>query len=57
MVWHQDGAKDAYYTEGGLFQEYDYTKQSYVNKSELFNLDGQGKNCQFDPTAGVCKNY
>jgi len=28
-----------------------------VAKSDLFNLDGQGKNCQFDPTAGVCKLY
>ena len=57
MVWHVNGGKDAYYTEGGLFQQYDVAKQSYVSRTEVFNLDGQSKNCNFDTSTSTCKLY
>ena len=32
-------------------------KQSYVDRSKVFNLDGKSKNCNFDQTQGVCVLY
>jgi branched-chain amino acid transport system substrate-binding protein len=57
MVFHADGNKDSYYTEGGVFQQFDVAKQSYISKTELFNLDGASKNCNFQPAVGSCELY
>jgi ABC-type branched-subunit amino acid transport system substrate-binding protein len=57
MVFHADGGKDSYYTEGGVFQQFDVAKQSYISQSDLFNLDGSTKNCHFDQSQGTCDLY
>jgi hypothetical protein len=57
MVFHANGNKDAFHTEGGVFQQFDVAKQSYVDKSDLYNLDGQSKNCKFDQAKGTCELY
>jgi len=57
MVFHVDGNKDSYYTEGGVFQQFDVAKQSYISKTELFNLDGASKNCNFQQQGGTCELY
>ena len=57
MVFHANGNKDAFFIEGGLFQQFDVSKQGYVDKSQLYNLDGQSKNCHFDQSKGQCELY
>ena len=57
MVFHVDGNKDSYYTEGGVFQQFDVAKQSYLSKTEVFNLDGASKNCLFQQQGGTCELY
>ena len=57
MVFHVNGLKDSYYTEGGLFQQFDVAQQSYVNRSPVFNLDGQTRNCAFDTAKSTCVTY
>ena len=57
LVFHADGNKDAYFTEGGVFQQFSVEKQGYVNKTELFNLDGQSKSCAFNQANGSCELY
>ena len=57
MVFHVDGNKDSYYTEGGVFQQFDVAKQSYISKTEIFNLDGASKNCNFQQQGGTCELY
>lgn len=34
MIEHTNGNKDSYFTEGGLFQQFDVAKQSHMSKSE-----------------------
>ena len=57
ITFHMDGNKDSYLTEGGLYQQYDVAKQTWINKSEVLNLDGKSKNCSFDQASGTCKLY
>ena len=57
ITFRMDGNTDAYATEGGIYQQYDVAKQSYVDRSKVFNLDGKSKNCKFDQTQGVCVLY
>jgi hypothetical protein len=53
--FHMDGAKDAYYIEAGQYQQWDAAQQTWVPKSPVIDLDGQSKNCAWNPTAGVCQ--
>ncbi|MEA3215247.1 MAG: hypothetical protein QOJ19_1403, partial [Acidimicrobiia bacterium] len=46
-----------YLTEGGIYQQYDSAKQTWVSQGSVINLDGKSKNCNFDQSAGVCKLY
>ncbi len=57
MVDHTNGNSDAYFTEGGLFQQFDVAKQSYLDQSQVYNLDGVSKNCKFDQAKGTCELY
>jgi hypothetical protein len=57
ITFHMDGNKDAYLTEGGIYQQYDSAKQTWVSQGSVINLDGKSKNCNFDQSAGVCKLY
>ena len=57
ITFHVDGNKDSYFTEGGVFQQYDVAKQSYVSQGDVFNLDGKSKNCKFEQAAGACVLY
>ncbi len=54
---HMDGNADSYINEGGLFQRFDATKQSWVTQGDVIELDGKSKNCQFDQSAGACIPY
>ena len=55
--FHMDGNKDAYLTEGGVYQQWETAKQSWVNRGNVIDLDGKSKNCNFDQASGVCKLY
>jgi ABC-type branched-subunit amino acid transport system substrate-binding protein len=57
ITFHMDGNKDAYLTEGGIYQQWETAKQSWINRGNVINLDGKSKNCNFDQAAGVCKLY
>jgi branched-chain amino acid transport system substrate-binding protein len=55
IKFHMDGNKDAYLTEGGIFQKYDSTKQAFISQGNVIDLDGKSKNCAWDQGAGLCK--
>jgi len=57
IKFHLDGDKDAYLTEGGIYQQWETAKQSWVNRGTVIDLDGKSKNCNFDQAAGVCQLY
>lgn len=57
ISFHMDGNKDAYLTEGGIYQQYDAAKQTWVSQGNVINLDGKSKNCNFDQSASVCRFY
>jgi hypothetical protein len=57
ITYHLSGNKDAYFIEGGIYQQFDVAKQSWVSQGEVINLDGKSKNCNFDQAAGVCRFY
>ncbi|MPY92545.1 MAG: ABC transporter substrate-binding protein [Acidimicrobiia bacterium] len=54
---HMEGNDDAYFVEGGVFQQFDAAVQTWVTKSEPIELDGKSQNCNFDPAAGACIPY
>jgi branched-chain amino acid transport system substrate-binding protein len=53
--FHTNGNKDAYFIEAGVFQEWDTSKQSWVSKSNVIDLDGKSSNCAWDQSAGICR--
>jgi len=53
--FHMDGNKDAYFIEAGQYQQWDSANQTWVPKSDVFDLDGKSKNCAWDPASSVCK--
>jgi branched-chain amino acid transport system substrate-binding protein len=57
ITFHMDGNKDSYLTEGGIYQQWETAKQSWINRGNVINLDGKSKNCNFDQAAGACKLY
>jgi branched-chain amino acid transport system substrate-binding protein len=57
LVFHMNGNKDSYYTEGAIYQQFDVAKQGYVNNGTLVNLDGKSPNCKFDQSKGACEPY
>jgi hypothetical protein len=57
MTFRVDGNKDSYFTEGGVYQQFDVASQTYISKSPVFNLDGKSKNCKFDQSQSVCVLY
>jgi branched-chain amino acid transport system substrate-binding protein len=52
---HLDGNRDAYVAEAGIFQQWDATKQLWVVKPPVVDLDGKSKPCAWDAAAAVCK--
>ena len=52
---HMDGLNDGYAVEGGIFQKWDSSKQSYVNQGNVIDLDGKAKLCAWDASAATCK--
>ena len=52
--FHMDGGKDAYYIEAGQYQQWDAAQQTWVPKSNVIDLDGQSKNCAWNPSVGTC---
>ena len=52
---HMDGLKDAYPVEGGIFQRWDASKQTYVNQGSIINLEGKAKLCAWDQASSSCK--
>jgi ABC-type branched-subunit amino acid transport system substrate-binding protein len=57
LTFRMNGGKDAYLTEGGIYQQFDVAQQSYINRGTVFNLDGKSKSCKFDQAKGVCTLY
>ncbi len=57
ITFRVDGNKDSYYTEGGVYQQFDVAKQSYISQGNVFNLDGKSKNCKFVQAEGGCELY
>jgi ABC-type branched-subunit amino acid transport system substrate-binding protein len=55
MKFNMDGNKDAYFTEGGIYQKFDSAKQSWEDQGGVIELSGKSKNCAWDQGAGVCK--
>jgi branched-chain amino acid transport system substrate-binding protein len=55
MKAHMNGLKDAYIVEGGVFQKWDATKQTWVSQGNVIDLDGKAKLCTWDQTAATCK--
>ncbi len=55
IKFNMNGVKDSYYIEGGVYQKYDFTKQSWANQGNVIDLSGKSKNCAWDQSAGVCK--
>ncbi|MEZ5265581.1 MAG: ABC transporter substrate-binding protein [Acidimicrobiales bacterium] len=54
MRLHMDGLNDAYIAEAALFSQWDAAKQTYVDRSEVFNLDGKTKLCHWDQASAAC---
>jgi len=50
-----NGNKDAYFTEGGVFQRWDVPKQAWEIEGNVIDLSGKSRNCAWDQAAGVCK--
>jgi len=50
-----NGNKDAYYTEGGVFQKWNVAKQAWEIQGNVIDLSGKSKNCAWDQAAAVCK--
>ena len=57
VVFHVDGNRDAYYSEAGVFQQFDVAQQSYISKSQVFSVDGASKNCHFEQATASCAFY
>jgi hypothetical protein len=55
IKFNMDGNKDAYPTEGGIFQKYDSAKQVWESQGNVIDLSGKSKNCAWDQAAGLCK--
>jgi branched-chain amino acid transport system substrate-binding protein len=55
IKFNMDGNKDAYFTEGGVFQTWNSGKQVWETQGAVIDLSGKSKNCAWDQTAGVCK--
>jgi branched-chain amino acid transport system substrate-binding protein len=53
--FHMDGNKDAYFIEGGQYQQWDSAQQTWVPKSKVIDLDGQSKNCAWNAAASRCQ--
>ena len=43
--------------EGGIYQQWETAKQSWVNRGTVIDLGGKSKNCKFDQSTGVCQLY
>jgi ABC-type branched-subunit amino acid transport system substrate-binding protein len=54
MRLHMDGLNDAYIAESALFGQWDAAQQTYVDRSEVFNLDGKTKLCHWDQATSSC---
>ena len=52
--FHMNGNADAYFAEAGVFQQWDSTKQLWVTKSNIIDLDGKSQLCAWNQTAGRC---
>jgi hypothetical protein len=51
-----DGNKDSYFAEGAMFQRWDSAKQVWEKQGTVIDLSGKSKNCQYDPSTGLCKS-
>ncbi len=49
-----DGNDDAYFIEGGKYQQYDSVKQGWVDQSGAIDLNGKSGNCAWDLAASTC---
>ena len=50
-----DGLNDAYLLEGGIFQRWNATKQSWENEGNVIDLNGKAKLCSWDIATSTCK--
>jgi len=50
--FHMNGNKDAYLNESGIFQQWDSSKQLWVTKTSLVDLDGKSSDCSWDQSQG-----
>ena len=55
ILFNMNGNKDAYPTEGGIFQKYNSAKQVWESQGKVIDLSGQSKDCAWDQSTGVCK--
>jgi len=54
MKFNNDGAKDSYYIEGGVYQRRDAAKETWIDEGVVIDLSGKSKNCAWDASKGVC---
>jgi hypothetical protein len=52
---HMDGLNDSFIVQGGVFQQWDAAKQTFVNQGNVVSLDGKEKNCFWDQAVSACK--
>ncbi|MEZ5262203.1 MAG: hypothetical protein R2755_10610 [Acidimicrobiales bacterium] len=50
-----NGNKDAFIIEGGNFAQFDAAKQTWVQASDLIDLNGKSSNCAWDQSVSACK--
>jgi hypothetical protein len=55
IKFNMDGNKDAYLTEGGIYQKFDAAAQAWQDQGGVIELSGKSKNCAWDQSAGLCK--
>jgi ABC-type branched-subunit amino acid transport system substrate-binding protein len=49
------GNRDPFPIEGGVFQQYDSTRQAFVVKTDVIDLDGKSKPCAWDQAVSACR--
>ena len=56
ILFNANGIKDAYFTEGGVFQQWDAAAQTWKQQGDVIDLSGRSKNCEYDQSSGLCKS-
>ena len=55
LNFHMNGYKDAYFSEGGIYQQYDVAKQAWVSQGTVINLQAVLNPTSVDRGAGTAR--